>query len=271
MADNEPASVAKPVASVDGSVKAAGEAAAAAVAAGTIKKEDYDKLVAENQKLKTFTTGVLGYTKRDENGNPTSWDTQKIITETIEDEGKRKRVLAALEDNMNPENPNPTPPSDPKAQFERMQKDPEAFLREHTAKVVEQVRADLLKEMAPIKNDIAGYKIRDMVQEVRNVHPDFESHAKEILEISKVRPPRSARELESIYYEVLGRKGIAANAANPPSGDLARSVSGLKQPVADKKYSDEVFDRMMHSGVSADHRNGSLQTLFGKDHLIPLE
>lgn len=270
--ENEPDSVPKPNASVDGSVKAAGDAAAAAVAAGTISKVEYDKIMDENRKLKEFTSGVLNYTERDENGNPTKWDTKKILAETVEDEAKRKKMLDVLEDTIAENAPtNPPTGPDPKAQFELLQKDPEGFLREHTKKVVEQVRADLMKEMAPLKNDVASYKVRDMVSEVRAVHPDFDNHSKEILEISKNRPPRTARELESIFFEVLGRKGVAANNANPPGGDLARSASGIRAPTSDKKYADDVFDRMMHSGVSADKRNGSLQTLFGKDHLIPLE
>lgn len=268
--EGEPDNVPKPDASVDGSVKAAGDAAAAAVAAGSIKKEDYDKLMKENASLKEFTSGVLQYTERDENGNPTKWDTKKILAETVTDESKRKKMLAVLEDAITPETP-PTPPVAPADRFKELQADPEKFLREYTAKVANQVREDVMKEVAPIKNDIAGYKIRDMVQEVRNVHSDFDSHSKEILEISKVRPPRSARELEGIYFEVLGRKGVAANTANPPDGGLARSASGTKAGAQDKKYADDVFDRMMHSGVSADKRNGSLQTLFGKDHLLPLE
>lgn len=268
----EPENVPKPETGVDGSVKTA-EPPKPEKKIPTA--EEYETLTREKDHLSQFASGVLRYTKRDADGNPESWDTEKILRDTIEDPAKVDQIMSILngEKPANNPNPNPAPVNDPKAEFARLQADPVGFLKEYTQKVVDQVRADVQKEMLPIRNDVAGYKVRDMVAEVRAVHPDFDNHSQEILKIAQGRPPRSARDLESMYYEVLGRKGMAGNAANGNAGgNLGRTTQG--QPKAgqpEKTYAEDVFDRMIHSGVPPENRSGKLTSLFGKDHLLPLK
>lgn len=275
MPETEPESVPKPETDVSGRVAAAGASAEKALQETGLSKEQIAQLKQENEQLKTFTSGVLSYTSKDETGKPTGWDLNKIIKDSVEDSGKADRIMEILNGATPPPQNQPTPPpNDPAVDFERMKKDPVGFLKEHTAKVIEAVKADLAKEMAPIRQDISGYKIRDMVAEVRGAHQDFDQHSKEIIDIARNRPPKNARDLEAIYFEVLGRKGVTANSqgVEAPRGNLARSAGGAsKAGKADKTYAQEVFDRMMHAGVPVDKRSGSLNALFGKDHLLPLE
>lgn len=233
----------------------------------TEKKPTYEELEALNKQKDEFLSGIYSYVGKDAEGN-LNWKVDRIVDELGYDAASLKKKGEKVDEPKVEQKVVEETPKDVVAEFN---KDPKAFLGKFAEEIVTKVKSTYEAENAEIKKDVQTRKIRDMISEAADIisseDGDFYELQKEVAELSKRLPPKSAEDLVDLYHAASARKrrgegaGLAGSNRASPRGKAKPQISPEEQ------IANEIVG---YSKDGVKKGDVDLTKLLGKSRLAPL-
>lgn len=254
----EPEIIAKPKVDPGGKITpGSGDDKPKETPAGFIPEDQYNKVV-------DIARSVYQYVKENADGTR-EFDVPRMV----DDLGYDPTVLRKKGEKSKEPEPKPEELEKVKKDMkDEFNKDPEAFLKRHSEKILEEAKKQIETSTKPLTEKLRAREIEEMVTTVANEFDDFESLQEDIAKLARGKPPRNSDDLRDLYYAAKGRKqqssGTGLAGSNRGSAKAGKNTPKMTPEEA-------ILDGIMGYAAHKESPEGkALSTLIGKSTLSPL-
>lgn len=218
--------------------------------------------------LREFVAGIYDFVKTNEDGTQ-AWDYEKIAEDGGYDPKslrKKGEIVPETKNEPTPETKIAATPDAKKALIAEFERDPEAFLKAHTQKIIDSVVSEQTKD---IRQELTTRRVSEMVASVEANFEDFNEYRKEIAELAKSMPPKDATQLTALYHAAKGMKEHKKNGLGLSSSNRGNSRAGARdsQISVEEEIANKILGASGKGDASADK---AMMNLTGKKQLAPL-